>query len=143
MDIDIYKTLKFFHIVFFTTWMAGLFYLPRLYVYHSQVKKKTVEYKRFITMESKLLRYIMNPSFILTWIMGISLATQVGTSIWLGLKLICMVGMSGFHMYCVKIRKDFETGTSQRDERHYRIINEIPTVLFLIIIFLAVFKPYN
>lgn len=94
-------------------------------------------------MESKLLRYIMNPSFILTWIMGISLATQVGTSIWLGLKLICMVGMSGFHMYCVKIRKDFETGTSQRDERHYRIINEIPTVLFLIIIFLAVFKPYN
>ena len=123
--------------------MSGLFYLPRLYVYHSQAKKKTSEYKRFITMETKLLRYIMNPSFILTWIIGILLATQVGASLWLGLKMICLIGMSGFHMYCAKIRKNFETGINQKDEKYYRIINEIPTVLFFVIVFLAVFKPYN
>ena len=123
--------------------MAGLFYLPRLYVYHSQVKKRTAEYDRFITMEAKLLRYIMNPSFILTWIMGILLATQVGTSWWLGLKMICVAGMSVFHMYCAKIRRDFEIGNNKKDERYFRMINEIPTVLFLIIVFLAVFKPYN
>ncbi len=94
-------------------------------------------------MEAKLLKYIMNPSFILTWIVGILLATQIGASLWLGLKLICVAGMSGFHMYCAKIRKDFETENNKKDEKYFRIINEIPTVLFLIIIFLAVFKPYN
>ena len=77
MDIEIYKILKTLHIIFFTTWMAGLFYLPRLFVYHCQVKIRTDEYKRFVTMERKLLKYIMNPSFILTWGIGIILVINI------------------------------------------------------------------
>ena len=141
MDIDFYKMLKTLHIIFFTTWMAGLFYLPRLFVYHSQTKPKTNEYKRFITMERKLLRYIMNPSFILTWIIGILLATIVGTGSWLNLKSICVFLISAFHMYCAKVRKRFEMNTNTNSEKFYRYLNEIPTVLFVIIVALAIFKP--
>ena len=94
-------------------------------------------------METKLLKYIMNPSFFITWFIGISLAINVGGSIWLLIKVICVAGMSWFHMYCAKIRKDFEKEENSKDEKHYRLINEIPTVLFLLIIFLAVFKPFN
>ena len=141
MDIDIYKTAKALHIIFFTTWMAGLFYLPRLFVYHCQVKAKTQEYKRFVIMEKKLLKYIMNPSFILTWIIGIILVINIEPAVWLSIKIICIVLMSAFHMYCAKIRRTFENNNNKKSENFYRYINEVPTVLFILIIFLAIFKP--
>ena len=141
MDIDIYKTAKALHIIFFTTWMAGLFYLPRLFVYHCQVKVKTQEYKRFVIMEKKLLKYIMNPSFILTWIIGIILVINIEPALWLNIKIIGIVLMSAFHMYCGKVRKIFENNNNKKSENFYRYINEVPTVLFILIIFLAIFKP--
>ena len=141
MDIDIYKTAKVLHIIFFTTWMAGLFYLPRLFVYHCQVKEKTQEYKRFVIMEKKLLKYIMNPSFILTWIIGIILVINIKPALWLSIKIICIVLMSAFHMYCAKMRKKFENNNNNKSENFYRYINEVPTVLFILIVFLAIFKP--
>ena len=141
MDIDMYKTAKALHIIFFTTWMAGLFYLPRLFVYHCQVKAKTQEYKRFVIMEKKLLKYIMNPSFILTWIIGIILVINIEPAIWLSIKIICIVLMSAFHMYCEKIRRIFENNNNNKSENFYRYINEVPTVLFILIVFLAIFKP--
>ena len=141
MDIDIYKTAKAFHIIFFTTWMAGLFYLPRLFVYHSQVKGKTEEYKRFVMMEKKLLKYIMNPSFILTWIIGIILVVKIEPALWLNIKIICILLMSAFHMYCAKVRKLFENNRNNKSEKFYRYINEVPTVLFILVVFLAIFKP--
>ena len=141
MDIDIYKTAKALHIIFFTTWMAGLFYLPRLFVYHCQVKARTNEYKRFVTMEKKLLKYIMNPSFILTWIVGIILVINIEPALWLNIKNICIVIMSVFHMYCAKVRRLFENNNNNKSENFYRYINEVPTVLFILIIFLAIFKP--
>ena len=140
MDIDIYKTAKAFHIIFFTTWMAGLFYLPRLFVYHCQVKGKTEEYKRFVMMEKKLLKYIMNPSFILTWIIGIILVVKIEPALWLNIKIICILLMSAFHMYCAKIRKEFETNCNTKSEKYFRYINEIPTILFILIVIIAVFK---
>ena len=141
MDIDFYKMAKALHIIFFTTWMAGLFYLPRLFVYHCQVKTKTKEYKRFVIMEKKLLKYIMNPSFIATWIIGVTLVVNIEPALWLNLKIICIVLMSSFHMYCARIRKLFEDNKNNKNENFYRYINEIPTVLFIVIIFLAIFKP--
>ena len=141
MDIEIYKILKTLHIIFFTTWMAGLFYLPRLFVYHCQVKIKTDEYKRFVTMERKLLKYIMNPSFIITWGIGIILVINIEPALWINIKIICIVLMSSFHMYCAKIRVQFEKNNNKKNEKFFRYINEVPTILFIVIVFLAVFKP--
>ena len=141
MDIEIYKILKTLHIIFFTTWMAGLFYLPRLFVYHCQVKIRTDEYKRFVTMERKLLKYIMNPSFIITWGIGIILVMNIEPALWINIKIICIVLMSAFHMYCAKIRVQFEKNNNKKNEKFFRYINEVPTILFIVIVFLAVFKP--
>ena len=121
--------------------MAGLFYLPRLFVYHCQVKIRTDEYNRFVTMERKLLKYIMNPSFILTWGIGIILVINIEPALWLNIKIICIVLMSSFHMYCAKIRVQFEKNNNKKNEKFFRYINEVPTVLFIVIVFLAVFKP--
>jgi len=124
--------------------MAGLFYLPRLFVYHSKVKINSNEYKTFLTMEYKLLKYIMNPSLILTWFFGLLLVfhLKIYNELWLNLKFSAIVLMSMFHMYCARIRKLFESGKNRNSEKFFRWINEIPTILFLIIIFLVVFKPF-
>ena len=134
---------KFLHIVFFTTWMAGLFYLQRLYVYHSETKRNSTEYKIFITMEIKLMKYIMNPSMILTWLFGILLVVylEVYNQFWLNLKFVLVFFMSVFHMYCAKIRKNFENNMNRNVEKFFRWINEVPTILFLLIVFLVVFQP--
>ena len=143
MEIDYYNLLKFLHIVFFTTWMAGLFYLPRLYVYHSGTKRNSPEYSIFLTMEKKLMKYIMNPSMILTWLFGVLLVLQLEThnQFWLNLKFVLVFLMSVFHMYCAKLRKNFEKKLNTKDEKFFRWINEVPTILFLLIVFLVVFQP--
>ena len=124
--------------------MAGLFYLPRLFVYHSQSEKNSTEYETFLVMERKLLKYIMNPSLILTWVVGLCLLInqQAYNFLWMNLKFICVILMSAFHMYCGNIRRSFENRTNERKEGYYRAINEVPTVLFLIIVGLVVFKPF-
>ena len=143
MEINYYNLFKFFHIVFFTTWMAGLFYLPRLYVYHSGIKRESPEYKIFITMEKKLMKYIMNPSMVLTWLFGVLLVLhlEIYNQVWLNLKFVLVFLMSVFHMYCAKIRKNFENKINRKDEKFFRWINEVPTILFLLIVFLVVFQP--
>lgn len=144
MDINFYNIYKYFHIVFLTTWMAGLFYLPRIFVYHSRAKIGSTEYKTFMEMEKKLMKYIMNPSLYLTWFFGISLVVHqnINHELWLVLKVLLVGLMTIFHMYCAKIRKKFETKRNKESENFYRIINEIPTILFLLIVFLVVFKPF-
>ena len=140
-----YSILKSLHIIFFTTWMAGLFYLPRLFVYHSSCKKNSDQYETFTTMEKKLLRFIMNPSMFLTWFLGIALAllNNYFLTSWLIIKITLVILMSGFHMYCAKIRKDFEGYDNKKKESFFRIINEIPTILFILIVLIVVFKPFD
>ena len=125
--------------------MAGLFYLPRLFVYHSSCKIKSNEYKTFTIMEKKLLRFIMNPSMFLTWFLGIALAliNNYFLSTWLVIKILLVALMSGFHMYCAKIKNDFEGQNNKKEESFFRIINEIPTILFILIVLLVVFKPFD
>lgn len=143
-DLTIYNFLKYTHYIFFTTWMAGLFYLPRIFVYHSQSNKNSSEYETFVVMERKLLKYIMNPSLVLTWIVGLGLLInqQAYNFLWMNLKFLCVILMSAFHMYCGNIRRSFENKTNLRSGKYFRIINEIPTVLFLTIVGLVVFKPF-
>ena len=140
-----YSILKSLHIIFFTTWMAGIFYLPRLFVYHSSCDENSEQYQTFIIMEKKLLRFIMNPSMFLTWFLGIALALLQNylLSTWLIIKIALVILMSGFHMYCAKIRKDFEGYENKKKESFFRIINEIPTILFILIVLVVVFKPFD
>ncbi len=140
-----YSILKSLHIIFFTTWMAGLFYLPRLFVYHSSCEINSDQYNTFNIMEKKLLRFIMNPSMFLTWFLGIALAllNNYFLTIWLITKIVLVVLMSCFHMYCAKIRIDFEGNNNRKKESFFRIINEIPTILFILIVLIVVFKPFD
>ena len=142
--MDYYLLFKYFHIVFITTWLAGLFYLPRIFVYHARANINSTEYETFLIMEYKLLKYIMNPSLILTWIFGLLLVInlEIYDKLWLNLKFCSVILLTGFHMYCARVRKIFEAKRNQNTEKFYRYINEIPTILFLIIVFLVVFKPF-
>ena len=144
-NIDWYLICKYFHIIFMTTWMAGLFYLPRIFVYHSKVKINSNQYKTFIIMERKLLKIIMNPSMILTWIFGLLLVInqKIYDQTWFQLKFIFVVLISIFHMYCARIRKLFENDKNCKNEKFFRYINEIPTILFFVIVYLVVFQPLS
>ena len=144
-NIDLYSLYRYFHLVFMTTWMAGLFYLPRLFVYHSKAKLESREYETFIIMEKKLLRFIMNPSMIFTWIFGLLLVVhqEIYNEIWFKIKFIFVILISIFHMYCARVRKMFELKRNISKENFFRWINEIPTILFLVIIYLVIFKPFN
>ena len=144
MDLDFYyKLCKTLHIVFFTTWMAGIFYLPRIFVYHSECKKNSQQDKTFQIMEKKLQLYIMNPSLVGTWLFGIILISILDEiEKWLLIKFFLVLGMTFFHFYCNEIRKIFQNGENKKTSVFYRIINEIPTLLFIAIVILAVFKPF-
>lgn len=146
MDIEsLYNLIKTLHIVFMTTWMAGLFYLPRLFVYHALSKKKSDMYITFIIMERKLFNYIMNPSLILTWVLGIWLVqiTKSSQEPWLIAKVLLVFLLTIFHGYCGKVKKEFSKYRNIKSHKFYRIVNEIPTVIFIFIVILVVFKPFN
>jgi len=131
-----------FHIISFTAWMAGMFYLPRLYVYHCQTTPGTAESERFKVMEVKLLRMIVNPAMIATFVFGTLLILTPGAvdwhAAWWWTKLVCVFLMTGFHGALPRWRKDFLNDRNTRSEKFYRIANEIPTVLFIIIVLVVV-----
>lgn len=137
-----FHVLLAFHIVSFTAWMAGMFYLPRLFVYHCQVAPGSAESARFKVMERRLSKQIINPAMIATWMFGILLILTPGAvdwhAAWWWTKLISVILMSGFHGACSKWRKNFLNDTNTKSEKFYRIANEIPTVLFVIIVFSVV-----
>lgn len=130
------------HIVSFTAWMAGLFYLPRLYVYHCQVAPGSAESVRFKVMERRLLKQITTPAMIATWVFGILLILTPGAvdwgAAWWWTKFAAVILMSGFHGACSKWRKNFLIDANVKPERFYRIANEVPTLLFVVIVFCVV-----
>jgi putative membrane protein len=130
------------HIIAFTAWMAGMFYLPRLYVYHCQVPSGSAESARFKVMERRLLKQIATPAMIMTWVLGILLVLTPGAvnwhAGWWWTKLTAVLLLSGFHGACSKWRKNFLNDANTKPERFYRIANEIPTVLLVIIVIAVV-----
>lgn len=141
-----YLWIKSFHLILVISWMAGLFYLPRLYVYHTMVDVGSAQDQIFQTMERKLLRIIMNPAMILAWVFGIMLMVTPGVveegGRWLDAKLLAAVILTGFHIMLARWRRGFVTGTTGHSERFFRQMNEVPTALMLIIVVLAVVKPF-
>ena len=137
-----YEILKILHIISFVSWFAGLFYLPRLFVYHVENNTNREMNDVFQKMEYKLLRLIMNPAMILTWLFGLGLVHYVGFAGWLVLKIILVIILSGFHMYLAKIRKNLEHNYRDYSSKYLRLINEVPTILLILIVILVVLKPF-
>lgn len=142
---SLYLWIQALHVLAVITWMAGLLYLPRLYVYHCGVAPGSEASETFKVMERKLLRYIMNPSLIATWVFGLALIAlnpawlQDG---WLHVKLLSVVLMSGAHGFMAKWRKDFEADRNTRSHTFYRVANEVPTVLLILVVIMVVVKPF-
>ena len=139
--MNTYLIFKTLHIISVITWMAALFYLPRLFVYHSTKEAGSDSSETFKVMESKLLKIIANPSLILVWISGLVLLSYKGLEVWLILKMFLVMGMTLFHFYLNFLRKGFENDANMKSEKFFRVINELPTILLLIIVILVVFQP--
>lgn len=141
-----YPWIKAFHVMAVIAWMAGLFYLPRLYVYHCEVKPGSVESERFKVMERRLLRQIMLPAMITVWVLGLVLAFTPGVidwhAGWWHVKLAAVLAMTGFHGALSRWRRDFLEDRNARPQRFYRIANEIPTVLMAIIVLMVIVRPF-
>ena len=139
--MSIFLIFKTIHIISVITWMAALFYLPRLFVYHSTKEIGSDSSETFKVMESKLLRIIANPSLVLVWISGLVLLGYKGLEIWLILKMFLVMGLTLFHFYLNFLRVGFENDANMKSEKFFRVINELPTILLLIIVVLVVFQP--
>jgi putative membrane protein len=143
MLIHLYLWIKALHVISLIAWMAALFYLPRLYVYHCQVPAGSAESERFKVMERRLLKQIMTPAMIATWVFGILLVLTPGiTEGWWYVKLVSVIMLTGFHGAMSKWRKDFLNDRNRRPERFYRIANEVPTVLMFVIVIMVIVKPF-
>jgi protoporphyrinogen IX oxidase len=140
---DWYLVIKALHVISIIAWMAGLFYLPRLYVYHAeQVQAGSRTDAMFQTMERRLLRAIMNPSMIAAWVFGLALVATPGvvdwSAPWSWAKAVAVLLMTGFHGWLSARRKDFAEGRNTRSGRSYRMMNEVPTVLMVVIVFAVI-----
>jgi protoporphyrinogen IX oxidase len=144
-----YLWIKAFHIIAVIAWMAGMLYLPRLFVYHCAAEKGSVQSETFKVMERRLLRAIINPAMVATWLFGLWLAwlgpdSHYGwfASGWLQAKLVLVLALSAVHVLLARWVRDFAADRNRHSQRFYRIINEVPTILMIGIVLLAVLKPF-
>lgn len=139
-----YLWIKAFHVIAVIAFMAGMLYLPRLYVRHCEVAAGTPESERFKDMEGRLLRIIINPSLIAVWVLGLMLAFISGAyhQPWMMAKFVLVVILSGVHGLFSKWRKDFANDRPRKAQRVYRIWNEVPAVLMIVIVILVIVKPF-
>ena len=142
--LDWYPWVKSLHVVSVIAWMAGLFYLPRLYVYHAERTEVAGLGPVLEVMERRLLKAIMNPAMIATWVFGLALVMTPGivdwSAVWPWVKAGSVIAMTVFHMWLAARRQDFAGGRNTRTGRQYRIMNEVPTVLMLLIVFAVIIK---
>lgn len=144
---EYYNWFLALHVIAVISWMAGMLYLPRLYIYHCRLEVGSDASEMFKEMERKLLRVIINPAMIIAWICGLLMAIAMGffdaenSGWWFHAKLSLVLILSGFHGYLSKWRKAFERDENQKTEKFYRLANEIPTVLMIFIVILVIFKP--
>ena len=140
-----YLLFKSLHLIAVISWMAGLLYLPRIFVYHVESLKNQNTSLVFKTMERKLYFYIMIPAMILTWIFGLILISSLGFEVlsttWIKLKLLLVTLLTLYHFYLAKLLYDFSLDQNTKSSKFFRIINEVPTILLILIVFIVVFKP--
>ena len=137
-----YLFIKAIHIISFTAWMAGMFYLPRIFVYHSEKKLDIKTYNKFLIMEKKLIKIIMTPAMLATWFLGLALILiNNNIEFWVLVKIFLVVLMSACHGFLIKCYKDFYYKKNKYNNKFFRMINEVPTILLIFIVFLVVFKP--
>lgn len=143
MLAELYPWLKWLHIVALISWMVGLFYLPRLFVYHAEAISDDVR-ATLSVMQAKLMKVIMTPAMLVTWLSGLALVASIGDAgLWIVLKIACVLGLTGFHGVCGKWRKELAAGSSTRTGKFFRMMNEVPTVFLIVIVGLVVFKPFG
>ncbi|MGI9400035.1 MAG: protoporphyrinogen oxidase HemJ [Rhizobiaceae bacterium] len=136
--------LKAFHIISIISWMAGLLYLPRLFVYHSDTEVGSVQSETFKVMEGRLLRFIMTPAMVASWVFGLWLMmeNQSWEFGWFHTKLLFVILLSAYHMFCAVWLKEFARDDRKRNARFFRFVNELPAVMMIIIVILVVVKPF-
>ncbi|RCK40830.1 protoporphyrinogen oxidase HemJ [Thalassospira xiamenensis] len=142
--MDTYSVIKSLHVISIIAWMAGLLYLPRLFVYHCEVAPGSEASEKFKIMERRLLRAIMNPAMIASWIFGGYLihAAGVMTEGWFHVKLLCVVLMTGMHMMMARYRRMFDADANTKSQKFFRILNEGPTILMVVIVFMVIARPF-
>ena len=140
----LYLWIKAFHVIAIIAWLAGMLYLPRLFVYHSETQKGSIQSDTFKIMERRLLKAIINPAMIVAWVLGLYLVWDGGwyASGWLHAKVLLVLILSGFHGFLSRLVKDFAADRNTRPARFYRMINEVPTVLMIGIVILVIVKPF-
>ena len=140
-----YLLFKSLHLIAVISWMAGLLYLPRIFVYHAENLKDKNTSSIFKTMERKLYFYIMTPAMILTWLFGLILISSLGievlSAIWIKLKLLLVTILTFYHFYLFRLLDEFKMDQNTKSSNFFRIINEVPTILLILIVFVVIFKP--
>jgi protoporphyrinogen IX oxidase len=142
--VGLYPWLKALHVIAVISWMAAMLYLPRLFVYHCEAEKGSVQSETFKIMERRLLRAIMNPAMMVTWVVGLWLAWRgfQFSGAWLHLKILLVALLSATHGYFSKAVRMFAEDRNDKPARHWRIMNEVPTVLMIVIVVLVIVKPF-
>ena len=142
--MNFYLLFKSLHLIAVISWMAGLLYLPRIFVYHSEAYHDSQK-QVFKIMERKLYNYIMMPAMLLSWLFGILLIYSLGFNIfkefWMQIKIVSVLILTHYHFILGRYLQDFATDSNRKSSRFYRIINEVPTIILIVVVFVVVFKP--
>ncbi len=143
--MNAYLTFKALHLIAVISWMAGLLYLPRIFVYHAETKENKEQSETFKLMEKRLYFYIMNPAMVLSWVFGLLLIHSQGILslgfLWMKVKIGLVLILTSYHFYLLASLKNFQTDNNTKSAKFFRIINEVPTLLLIIIVFVVIFKP--
>ena len=142
--MNLYLLFKSLHLIAVISWMAGLLYLPRIFVYHSEAAHESQK-EVFKTMEKKLYNYIMMPAMFLSWLFGILLIHSLGfiifAELWMQIKIVSVVLLTYYHFLLGRYLNDFALNDNKRSSKFYRVINEVPTIILIVVVFVVVFKP--
>ena len=140
-----YLLFKSLHLIAVVSWMAGLLYLPRIFVYHVENKEKKEATDIFEVMEKKLYYYIMRPAMIFTWVFGVALiylnGIEIFSQLWMQIKIVLIILLSAYNDYLGKCLVSLKNNSNIRSSKFFRIINEVPTIMLILIVFLVIFKP--
>lgn len=144
MNGEVYLTLKAIHVIAVISWMAGMLYLPRLFVYHAGVKPGSETSETFKVMERRLVKAIMNPAAVVAWVLGLTMAVWGGLfqEHWFHAKLLLVVLMTATHLVLIRCKNAFAAARNTRPARFYRVLNEVPTLLMIGIVLLVILKPF-